>query len=247
MEILEEKLKILELNEKEAKIYGAILRARRATVIELAKATGIKRTTVYHCLDALAEKGLINRIIKDNHKYYYAEDPEESLRGVMREREENIKKLIPDLKAIFGTELYQPEIRIYRHLGGIRKILEDIIDTKEPVARYYLSDYNLEDMAGADYVDSFVKRRIESGVKSLALRSFKYKPEREKGRTHAQQNREVRFVPENVIIKPYVCVYDDKVAMISTKEEKFGFIIQSHEFAEAQKAIFDMIWNSVAI
>ncbi len=24
-------------------------------------------------------------------------------------------------------------------------------------------------------------------------------------------------------------------------------IIQSHEFAEAQKAIFDMIWNSVAI
>jgi sugar-specific transcriptional regulator TrmB len=247
MEILEEKLKILELNDKEAKIYWAILRARRATVIELAKATGIKRTTVYHCLDALVGKGLINRIIKDSHKYYYAEDPEESLKSMVKEKEEAIKKLIPDLKSIFGTELYQPEIRIYRNVSGIRKVLEDIIATKEPVARYYLSEYNLEDMAGADFVDDFVKRRIASGVKSLALRSFKYKPEREKDTTHDKQNREVRFVPENIIIKPYICIYDDKVAMISTKDEKLGFIVQSHEFAEAQKAIFDMIWNSVAI
>ncbi len=247
MEILEEKLKLLELNEKEAKIYKAILQARRATIIELARATDIKRTTVYHCLDSLAEKDLINRVIKDSHKYYYAEDPEESLKSLVKEKEEAIKKLIPDLKSIFGTELYQPEIRIYRNTSGIRKILEDVIATREPVARYYLSEANLEDMAGADFVDDFVKRRIATGVKSLALRSFKYKPEREKGTTHAKQLREVKFIPEEITIKPYICIYDDKVAMISTKEEKLGFIIQSHEFAEAQKAIFDMIWNSAAI
>lgn len=247
MEILEEKLKLLDLNEKEAKIYKAILQAKKATVIELAKFTGIKRTTVYHCLDSLVEKSLVNRVIKNNHKYYYAEDPEESLKSLMKQREEKLKKLIPDLKAIFGTELYQPEIRIYRNIAGIRKILNEVVETKESVARYYLSEANLEDMAGADFVDDFVKRRIASGVKSLALRSFKYKPKREENSTHARQNREVRFIPENIMIKPYVCIYDDKVAMISTKEEKFGFIVQSHEFAEAQKEIFDMIWNTVAI
>jgi sugar-specific transcriptional regulator TrmB len=240
-------LKILELNEKEAKIYRAILRARRATVIELAKATNIKRTTVYHCLDALVEKGLINRIITDSHKYYYAEDPEESLKAMVKEKEEAIKKLIPDLKSIFGTELYQPEIRLYRNTAGLRKMYEDVLNAKEKVARYYLSSTNLEELLGQNFVDDFVEKRIEKKIMSLALRSFEYKPEREKGTTHAKQFREVRFVPENIIIKPYICVYDDKVAMISTKDEKLGFIVQSHEFAEAQKAIFDMIWNSVAI
>lgn len=102
-------------------------------------------------------------------------------------------------------------------------------------------------MAGADFIDDFVKRRIATGVKSLALRSFKYKPEREKETTHAQQKRKVKFIPDNIIIKPYICIYDDKVAMISTKEEKLGFIIESKEFADAQKAIFDMAWNTVAI
>jgi HTH-type transcriptional regulator, sugar sensing transcriptional regulator len=247
MEILEEKLNKAGLNDKEGKIYKALVQGGKVTVIKLTKATGIKRTTIYHCLDNLMEKGLVNQIEKDSHKYYYAEDPEISFKALLKEKEETIKNLIPDLKNIFGTGLYQPEIRIYRNTSGIRKILEEVIATKEPVARYYLSEANLEDMAGADFVDDFVKRRIASGVKSLALRSFKYKPEREKDTTHAKQLREVRFIPENIIIKPYICIYDDKMAMISTKEEKLGFIVQSHEFAEAQKAIFDMIWNNVAI
>lgn len=247
MEKLEEKLSKIGLNEKEGKIYQALLKGGKMTIIRISKATSIKRTTIYHCLDSLMERGLVNKIEKDAHKYYYAEDPGDSLRALIKEKEEDIKKLIPDLKSIFGTGLYQPEIRVYKNTGGIRKILNDVVATKESVARYYLSEANLEDMAGADFVDEFVKKRIASGVKSLALRSFKYKPEREKDTTHAKQLREVRFVPEEIIIKPYICIYDDKVAMISTKDEKLGFIIQSHEFAEAQKAIFDMIWNSVAI
>lgn len=69
----------------------------------MSKATNVKRTTIYHCLDSLVEKNLINRILKDGHKYYYAEDPEISLNTVIKEKEESIKKLIPGLKSIFGT------------------------------------------------------------------------------------------------------------------------------------------------
>jgi len=44
-----------------------------------------------------------------------------------------------------------------------------------------------------------------------------------------------------------MCIYDNKVVIISAKEERVGFIIESHEFAEAQKTIFDLIWNTAAI
>ena len=105
----------------------------------------------------------------------------------------------------------------------------------------------MEDLLGEDFLNDFIKKRVKAGIRSLSLRAFKYKPFREKGIIHQKLLREVRFIPENIEIKPYMCIYDNKVVIISAKEEKVGFIIESHEFAEAQKTIFDIIWNTMAI
>ncbi|KKP80171.1 MAG: hypothetical protein A2271_03730 [Candidatus Moranbacteria bacterium RIFOXYA12_FULL_35_19] len=247
MENLDKNFEYLGILGKEKDIYLALLKLKKATVAQIARLAEVKRTTVYHCLDSLLGKNLVVQIILDNKKFYVAEDPEISLNNLLEERKKIIQYSIPELKNIFGAGIYQPEIKIYRNISGMKKLFEDALTNKEKKERYYLSDFNLEELMGKEFVDDFVERRIKTGIKSQALRSFKYKPEREAGIIHAKELREVRFVPEEIIIKPYVCIYDDKVAMISTKEEKLGFIIQSHEFAEAQKAIFDMIWNSVAI
>ncbi len=247
MENIEKKLEDLGIAGKETDVYLAILKLKKATVIELSRITGIKRTTIYHCLENLEEKGLIIKIIKDDKKHYLAEEPKVSLNNLLQEKKSAIDFVTPELENIFGKGAYHPEIRVYRNTSGIKKILEDILTCKEKTCRYYISEFNIEDILGEKPVDEFVKKRIQAGIKSLSLRSFKYKPEREKGETHAKQLREVKFLPENVFIKPYMCIYDNKVSVISTKEEKLGFIIESKEFADAQKAIFDMIWNSVAI
>ncbi len=247
MENIEKKLEILGITGKERDVYISLLKLKKATVIELFRESGIKRTTVYHCLDDIIEKGLAIKVIKDNKKLYIAEDPKESLKDFIENKKSVINSLIPDLHGIFGKEAYHPEIRIYRNIEGIKKVFEDILTSAEKISRYYISDFNLEELVGNEYVDDFVRRRINAGIKSKSLRSFTYKPEREKGETHAKQLREVKFLPENISIKPYICIYDNKVVVISTKEEKLGFIIESKEFANAQKAIFDIIWNTVAM
>ncbi len=247
MNTLKQNLAILGIKDKEQDIYLALVKTRIATVIDLAKATGIKRTTAYHCLEALINYGLANRIVKEDRSFYIAEDPQSALSMLIEEKNNIINAIVPELKAMFGKGSYHPEIKIYHQTEGIKKVLNNILTCDEKVARYYISEFNLEELVGIKFVDHFVAERIKRRIKSLSLRSFKYKPEREKDTTHAKQLREVRFIPENIIIKPYICIYDDKVAMVSTKEEKLGFIIQSREFAEAQKAIFDMIWNTMAI
>jgi len=40
-------------------------------------------------------------------------------------------------------------------------------------------------------------------------------------------------------------MYDDKVTVISSKDEEFALIIQSHEFTEMQKKLFLLIWQSL--
>jgi len=247
MENIEKQLEKLGLSKKEADVYLAVLKLKEATIVQLAKITNIKRTTVYHLIDGLMEKGLISKTIKDDKKYYLAEDPKESLSNLLAEKKNIINSLAPELKNIFGQGALVPGIRIYRNRSGIKKIFDDILTCEEKLCRYYIHSFNIEDLLGERAVDDFVKKRIALGIKSLSLRSFKYKPAREKGLSHAKQLREIKFLPENASIKPYICVYDNKVVVISTKEEKMGFIIESKEFADAQKAIFDMIWNNAAM
>lgn len=247
MEDLEEKLNGLGLSEKESDVYLAIVKDKITTVVKLARNTGIKRTSIYHVLGNLIKMGLVDRITKDDKSFYITENPKVSLKSLVREKERVVDAIIPELKNLFGKGSYQPEIKIYRSTSGLKKVLDDILGAKEKIARYYISSFNLEDLLGEKVVDEFVRKRIDLGIKSLSIRSFKYKPKRETKMTHAKQIREVKFIPENVMIKPYMCIYDDKVAVVSTREEKLGFIIQSKEFADAQKEIFDMIWDSVAI
>ncbi|MCR4322734.1 MAG: hypothetical protein NUV61_01450 [Candidatus Azambacteria bacterium] len=247
MENIEGKIESLGLSEKEAMVYIALLKAKEATVIQLARVTGIKRTSIYHCLESLIEKGLIMKIMKEDKAFYLAEDPKVSLDGLLRQKKTIIDAIVPELKNMFGTGAFQPEIKIYHNMNGMRKMISDSLSTKEKVYRYYISDLHVEDLVGEDFMDDFVRQRIKLGVKVFSLRTFSYRPAREKDVIHSKEFREVRFFPENVVIKPYISIYDDKVMVVSSKEEKFGFVIQSKSFADAQKAIFDMVWNSAAI
>jgi HTH-type transcriptional regulator, sugar sensing transcriptional regulator len=240
-------LEKLGINGKEADVYLAILKLEKATVIELSKSTGLKRTTIYHCLENLLVNGLATKMKKDDKHYYLAENPQESLENILKEKKEAVHSALPELKKIFGAGVFQPEIKIYRHKGGLRKLFDEIIDSGEKDLPYYISDFNLEELLGEKYVDEWVKRRIKLGLKSRSLRSFHYKPLREEGALHSQQKREVKFLPDGIQIKPFMCIYENKVAVISSKEENLGFVINSKDFAAAQKEIFEMLWSTIAI
>ncbi|MFA5872062.1 MAG: helix-turn-helix domain-containing protein [Parcubacteria group bacterium] len=247
MNSISQNLEKLGIGGKEADVYLAILKFKKTSVGELAKFTGIKRTTIYHCVESLLSKELIAKLTKDDKKIYLAENPEESLANMLREKKETVSELIPDLKSLLGTGAYAPEIKIYRHQSGLRKIFEDMLFSKERTIRYYVSDLSLDALLGKKFLADFVKKRIKRGIRSLSLRSQKYKPEREQGALHSKQLREVRFIPENIEIKPYMCIYENKVVVIASRDERVGFIVESREFAEAQKNIFDLLWNSIAV
>ena len=54
----------------------------------------------------------------------------------------------------------------------------------------------------------------------------------------------MRLIPtEKFNFTNEINIYDDKVAIISFKEELIGMIIESTEIANSQRAIFDMCWD----
>lgn len=243
-------LQQLGISDKEIDVYLAILKLKKATVIQLSDATKIKRTTIYHCLETLIHKELVQKSVQDNKKYYLADDPKTGFNNLLQDQKTAINLVVPELKNIFGQGLGQPEIKIYYHTSGLQQMFSDVLNSTEKLARYYRSDTNLEDLLGDKFIEDFVKKRVKNGVKSLSLRPFGYRPKRKQKLPHNQELREVRFLPNEFSAKPFICVYDDKVTFISSmsnKGHKMGFMIQSQEFAHAQKEIFDLLWNKVAM
>lgn len=236
----------LGMNDNEVDVYLSILKLKNATVTDISRDTEIKRTSIYYCLESLSEKGLIFRLVKNNNKYYYPENPAESLNNLISNKAILVKSILPELKTIFGANPGQPEIKVFRKIEGLRKMFLDPLNSKEKLIRYYLSNYYMEEILGQEFVDNFVKMRIEKKITSRTLRPLGYKAIRETGRSQIEQLREIRVIPESLIIKPYFIIYDNKVLVISSPEEKLGFIIESKDFADAQKAIFDFIWDNSA-
>lgn len=240
MEKLQKQFEKLGINGKEADVYVELLKLKEATVVQLSKNTAIKRTSVYYCLDALINKGIVGQTNKNSKKLYFVEEPKESLGNLISQQKSALEEMLPQIKDIYGKGNDLPAIKIYYNLSGIKNIFEDAINCKEKIARYYVSDLNIDEMLGETFLKSFVKKRIANKIKSLSLRTENYVPEREMASEN--QLRETRLMPEGLVFAPYMCIYDNKSVVISAKE-KIGFIIESQEFADAQKAIFDTIWN----
>jgi sugar-specific transcriptional regulator TrmB len=238
MEDIIKQLEILGITGKDADIYIELLRSKESTVIQLSKKTDIKRTSVYYCLDSLIKRGVVGMAIKNNKKLYYIENPKNSLNNIIKQQQSAVQALLPQIQDLYGKGSGLPEIKIYYNSSGIRNIFDDVLTCKEKLARYYVSDISVDEILGESFLKSFVKKRVALGIKSLSLRTDDYTPERETG----YQLREIRKMPEGLSFSSYMCIYDNKSVVILVKE-KIGFIIESNEFAEAQKAIFDTLWN----
>ena len=74
-----------DLIGKKADVYLAVLELGSGTVIEIARKSEIKRTTVYDILLDLEKSGLIYQTTKVNKRLFVAEDPEK-LKKKLEER-----------------------------------------------------------------------------------------------------------------------------------------------------------------
>ncbi|MEI7620937.1 MAG: helix-turn-helix domain-containing protein [Candidatus Moraniibacteriota bacterium] len=243
MEKIAEKLEKLGITGKEAEVYIELLKLREASVAQLAKNTSIKRTSVYYCLDALIKKEIVGQIDKNGKKFYFCEDPKQSLHNLVEQQKLAIEEMLPQIKDILGKGSFLPTIKIYYNINGLRSLFADVISCKEKVARYYMTDTSINDLLGVTFMRATIKKRVAEKIKALSLRTFEYNLDLTEELFYASKFlRETRFLPKDLKISPYMIIYDNKSIIIAPKE-KIGFIVESQEFADAQKAIFDIIWN----
>ena len=95
------------LGENEAKLYIAALELGEASVQDMAKKAGVKRTSIYYMLDELESKGVLTTTKRNKKTYYIAASPTDLLKS-LRSRLAEFEKTAEVLEQHRGKIFHGP-------------------------------------------------------------------------------------------------------------------------------------------
>lgn len=235
-------LKKIGFDEKKARVYTALMELGTAKANAIAKKADIERPTTYDILGKLSKEGLVSQFEKRGVKTYTIENPEK-LRSNLREQEQHLNHLLPELRSLYGTSEIKPRIRFFEGTGGIKTALLDTLTSHEKILRGILSMTDLYTIPGKKFMDEYIKQRVERGYALHVIRSRPKEVDPRDWPTSLQEHRELRYAPPDMVFSMTTYFYDNKVALISTEKEQFGMIIESEEYSQNMRHLFSALWQ----
>jgi|SRR3990172_7469228 len=239
-------LKNIGLSEKEAKIYLGALELGKASIQDIAKKSGVNRTTTYVIIVALEKQGLVKTLRVGKRNYFAAESPDSILEIVRREKREaeakesELKKIIPELKTLFNIAPGRPKIRFYEGPEVYKKITSDILESD---ATEILEIYNADLITGVfskDEIKEYSKKRVEKGIHWRTIYTRREGPFR-----NPLDLAEERFLAQSPFsISGDIMIYGNRVGITSLKGTIIGVIIESEEISETMRTLFNIAWQN---
>lgn len=249
-QIEEIKSGLLQLNfsDKEVDIYLSVLQARNSTIPSIAKQTGTSRATVYDLVEKLKAKGFVAEAKRGKKRMIVAESPTNRLYQLLDDKhaqleksKEIVEKILPTIKAINITEDFKPQIRIYEGEKGFRRVWDEIFAE----GKDFLSIARIEtflSFVGEDFLEEIMERKVKLGLASRAINEDSPAAAGMQSRDK-KFNRETRLAPKEFKLQSTEIIFDDKIAMFSTREENIIVVIESRDFAETHRQYFEMLWK----
>ncbi len=244
-------LEQLNFSEKESQIYLALLEAGSTKPGDLAKKTGLNRTTVYDICEILMQKGLVSKYKKGAGTFFNALDPKNLLNFLDREKEEKAKEIekqknkvsefLPQLLSMQNIySAAKPKVQFFEGEKGMREAYEDTLTSREIILAYANPQTMHEGLP--NFFPEYYKRRAEQKIfiKAIIPRN---EMSIERMSHNQEEMRDTRFLPEKQMsFSPEINIYNNKMLVASWKE-KIAIIIESKELADLQKLSFDLLWN----
>ena len=238
--ILEE----IGLTKNDRKVYLTLLEIGSATASTLVKKIGLHRSYVYDILDKLIEWGLVSFIIKNNKKYFNADNPErimQILKGreqEIKESEEEINKVLPELIKSQNIAIEKQEAKIFTGKEGIKSILEDVLKTKKDFVAFG-AEGKFKDIFKW-YFDNWQLRRTKAKIKHKIIYNSILKGKRP---TKEQKLVEARFLPAGYEFPATTMVYGNKTAIIIWDINPIGFVLESNQVTKSFINYFELLWK----
>ncbi|MBU1167454.1 helix-turn-helix domain-containing protein [Patescibacteria group bacterium] len=233
-------LKRLGLDEKERKVYLALLSLGQGTIKEIASESGQKRPHVYNILEDLAAKNLVSKSPDAKRITYFAEHPQKLLKEISKTRNA-VKSVLPDLVSLYGVHEARPRVRLLEGIKGIEQAYDEALA------------YDRIDMCGSlqnvkknfgkiiDQVSKKTKKNQQAHIRELLTRDsvgVNY------AQTTIRENHKIRFLPQKFDFPIDCFIYGNSVVLFSLTDHVFALIIESQDISKALGTFFELAWLS---
>ncbi len=248
--MLKDTFTTLGLSETCYRIYNELLDKGDLAARQLAEHLSLPRPSVYDNLKILIENGLVTEREEDNKKVFQIDNVKNVSQlikekiDVLEKQRKVVQALLPSL--IRQSSSIQPKIKFYSGVEGVKQVLNDFKwnENVETMSMWPICE--MIEVLGKDYFEDLNRLRIKQNVYTRAIWpinkkvNLKDNPFMGVGKKFL---REVRLAPKGMSWDMGYWIYGDKVAFISSRQEVFGFIIQSRDFRNLMKAQFEEIWK----
>ncbi|MFH0969816.1 MAG: helix-turn-helix domain-containing protein [Patescibacteria group bacterium] len=248
MELIESLIN-LGLNEKEAKVYLALLSLEKATAYTVAVRSGLKKPTAYVILDNLVSKSFVLKTPYKEKHMFLAKSPQECI-ALAKEKISTAEEILPELLAIQKKTEEKASVSYYEKIEGLKEIyrkLVKIMKTKPESERNFVAFYaHQKDTPqflqkywielNEEYKENKIKRRY---ITSLHPSIKKYL-EKEMIKNSGV---ELKALPErdyssNISVE----IFDSYVLIVSHRYIQ-GILIKNPDIADVMKQIFNLVWK----
>ena len=242
----EELLKEVGLSSNEAKVYETLLKIGEASVQTISNKCGVHRRNVYDSLSKLMEKGLVSEVFVNGEKNFKSVNPRRLLE-LLKEKEEKLNKIIPEMQDKFLNKQEKEEAYFYRGIEGFKNYLKDIIDTGEDVyfigAKAFWLDERLK-----HFLPMFERDRKLKGIKFKHL--FDYEVKEQKPEILKVVGKPYKFMPKKYSSSTAIDIFGSFVVTFvgvrpgELYDEPLMFVMKSRKLADGYRKFFQFMWDS---
>lgn len=237
------------LTEKEAAVYFAALTLGPATVLRIARSSGLKRTTVYSVVESLRQKGLMAEEIRGFRKVYTAEPPER-LSDLIEARKTSFSLLLPEFAALYKFPASEGTIKFFEGIGSMKEVYEGLLRDIGPDEDYMIvSNMHHWYYADASYFQDFTERRAALSRK-LGFRIRLLLQDSEISRKHrkiqAQLNETIRLLPKHTSLTTNLVIIPKKVVIHQLVPPIHAMVVENPNIVRMHRELFEIMWGALA-
>lgn len=247
MKKIVEQLASIGLDADEAAAYVACLELRESTVLEIARKSGLNRSTLYSVIDRLLEKRLLVRTVAGK-RTLFAVQPPQAIEQMLKDRLGTFSTLLPELVSLSRMGTRRPKIAYEETLDGIKAAYRASLESKEReifafvgVDRLNVRSKELQKFWDGEYREG----REKNGIVGKVI-----VPDTAEGKAFRANDanglRETRFVPASKFnFEGEILLFDSTVTFISyTEKETFVLTLESDAIAKTLRMIWQIAWAS---
>jgi sugar-specific transcriptional regulator TrmB len=239
-------LKEIGLTEHESSVYFTMVSLGPCPVLKIARASEVKRTTIYSVIDSLKEKGLVRVELKGFKSLFVAESPEK-LENILEQRKNKLKNHLKDFMEIYNKGGGETLIKIYEGMEGIRPVYNSLLSDIKP-GEDYLIIAGMEKAYALDkeFYDDLRERRSKMPIKIRMLVTDPENEESQKALKYQQNfNMQVKLLPPETKLTTNMVITPQRLLIHQLGQPVMAIVIENKSTIKMHQELFEVMWNSI--